>query len=152
MALISCPECGNQVSDKAATCPHCGINIQKELKPFSSGDAPRSFALTGDRRCLGCGYEGQMGTWFGGSFVPFLVMLGLFAGVFSSPRMFSPLFVLGMTIFGLWAYSKPLCPKCKSLRSAEIKKEKRGLGDWVVDIIAIGLFLFAMAALFGATM
>lgn len=27
MALIKCPECGNQVSDKAATCPHCGVAI-----------------------------------------------------------------------------------------------------------------------------
>lgn len=25
--LINCPECNNQVSDKAATCPHCGIQI-----------------------------------------------------------------------------------------------------------------------------
>lgn len=24
MALIKCPECGNKVSEYAATCPHCG--------------------------------------------------------------------------------------------------------------------------------
>jgi len=24
MALISCPECQQQISDKAAACPHCG--------------------------------------------------------------------------------------------------------------------------------
>ena len=27
MALITCRECGNQVSDKAATCPHCGAPV-----------------------------------------------------------------------------------------------------------------------------
>ena len=27
MALITCPECGAQVSDKAAACPHCGYPI-----------------------------------------------------------------------------------------------------------------------------
>lgn len=27
MALISCPECGGQVSDRAPTCPHCGAPI-----------------------------------------------------------------------------------------------------------------------------
>lgn len=27
MALIKCPECGQQVSDKAAVCPHCGVAI-----------------------------------------------------------------------------------------------------------------------------
>lgn len=38
MALISCPECGQQISDKAANCPQCGypvylyINEQKEDK------------------------------------------------------------------------------------------------------------------------
>ena len=24
MALIKCPECGKEISDKAASCPHCG--------------------------------------------------------------------------------------------------------------------------------
>jgi uncharacterized Zn finger protein (UPF0148 family) len=25
MALINCPECGKQISDKAVTCPYCGL-------------------------------------------------------------------------------------------------------------------------------
>ena len=28
MALIACPECGNQVSDKSKNCVHCGAPIQ----------------------------------------------------------------------------------------------------------------------------
>ncbi len=28
MALITCPECGNQVSDKADNCVHCGCPIK----------------------------------------------------------------------------------------------------------------------------
>lgn len=31
MALIPCPECGKQVSSKAATCPKCGIQISKTV-------------------------------------------------------------------------------------------------------------------------
>lgn len=27
MALIDCPECGGQVSDRAPACPHCGVPI-----------------------------------------------------------------------------------------------------------------------------
>lgn len=27
MAIISCPSCGNSVSDQAATCPKCGASI-----------------------------------------------------------------------------------------------------------------------------
>lgn len=35
MALIICPECGKQVSDKAAACPNCGCpitNYPQEIK------------------------------------------------------------------------------------------------------------------------
>lgn len=37
MALINCPECGKEVSDKAKTCPNCGIAITKEPieQPYS---------------------------------------------------------------------------------------------------------------------
>ena len=31
MAIIKCPECGHQVSDKAATCPSCGVGIQGKV-------------------------------------------------------------------------------------------------------------------------
>ena len=27
MAIIKCPECGHPVSDKAPTCPNCGVEI-----------------------------------------------------------------------------------------------------------------------------
>ncbi len=30
MALINCPECGCEISDKAASCPHCGVPIAAE--------------------------------------------------------------------------------------------------------------------------
>lgn len=32
MALIKCPECGKEISDKAESCIHCGFPIQKALK------------------------------------------------------------------------------------------------------------------------
>lgn len=28
MALINCPECGKEISDKAASCPNCGCPIK----------------------------------------------------------------------------------------------------------------------------
>jgi hypothetical protein len=38
MALIVCPECKNYISDKARTCPKCGISMtndfQEPLKPI----------------------------------------------------------------------------------------------------------------------
>lgn len=32
MALISCPECGSEVSDKAPACPRCGVPIASAPK------------------------------------------------------------------------------------------------------------------------
>lgn len=31
MALIRCPECGRQVSNRAISCPNCGYPISKEV-------------------------------------------------------------------------------------------------------------------------
>jgi zinc ribbon protein len=33
MALISCPECGKEVSDQAPTCPNCGAPIARPVPP-----------------------------------------------------------------------------------------------------------------------
>lgn len=33
MALIKCPECGRDVSDKAEVCPGCGVQLKKQEKP-----------------------------------------------------------------------------------------------------------------------
>lgn len=32
MALIKCPECGKEISDKASSCPNCGVGIRKNSK------------------------------------------------------------------------------------------------------------------------
>lgn len=40
MALINCPECGKQISDKAASCPNCGYPIADQ--PITTR------AMTGD--------------------------------------------------------------------------------------------------------
>lgn len=31
MAIIKCPECGHQISDKASTCPVCGVKIENNI-------------------------------------------------------------------------------------------------------------------------
>jgi zinc-ribbon domain len=32
MALVACRECGKSISDKAATCPHCGIQLSAHTR------------------------------------------------------------------------------------------------------------------------
>ena len=34
MALINCKECGKEISDKAFTCPHCGIKLKRPVYAF----------------------------------------------------------------------------------------------------------------------
>ena len=31
MSIIKCPECGHQISDKAPTCPNCGVEIAGKI-------------------------------------------------------------------------------------------------------------------------
>lgn len=60
MALITCPECGREISDKAAACPHCGCpssEFKTERKdPYETTDmedsAPKQ---TDDFKCVCCG-------------------------------------------------------------------------------------------------
>ena len=33
MAMINCPECNHEISDKARVCPHCGLPFTPSAKP-----------------------------------------------------------------------------------------------------------------------
>lgn len=35
MAIIKCPECGHQTSDKAPVCPNCGVEIAGKIIKMS---------------------------------------------------------------------------------------------------------------------
>jgi DNA-directed RNA polymerase subunit RPC12/RpoP len=48
MALISCPECGREISDRAVSCPGCGYPIQLLFKPWANLNVGERFT---------CGYE-----------------------------------------------------------------------------------------------
>ncbi len=54
MALINCPECGKQISDKAKVCIHCGFELNFEKCPECG--APLFSADTVCRNC-GCPRE-----------------------------------------------------------------------------------------------
>lgn len=40
MALIKCPECGKEISDKAVSCPNCGNPIAQVPPPMTPLSAP----------------------------------------------------------------------------------------------------------------
>lgn len=41
MALIACPECGKEISDKVKTCPHCGYPLVGEPQQEQSTSTPQ---------------------------------------------------------------------------------------------------------------
>lgn len=58
MALIKCPECQLQVSDKALSCPHCGypinqVAIQRHYKKPGKKETGFQTALEVSRRLKG---------------------------------------------------------------------------------------------------
>lgn len=58
MAIIICPECGKEVSDKASTCPHCGISIA-ELERCPECNKP---IIDNMAPCPHCGYDVSVDT------------------------------------------------------------------------------------------
>lgn len=47
MALIKCPECGREISDKATACIHCGFPLGQETNTESlSNDTPKKIVVS----------------------------------------------------------------------------------------------------------
>lgn len=61
MALINCPECNKEISDKASSCPNCGYPIQEQIfksKPSSTkvNICPKCGHIWGNyKKCQDCG-------------------------------------------------------------------------------------------------
>ena len=49
MALISCPECGKQISDQAPACIHCGYPLPKQPTAPAAPPSPDRFSVV-DRK------------------------------------------------------------------------------------------------------
>lgn len=47
MAIIQCPECGREVSDRAKHCPHCGVGIARSSSFYTSIVVGTVIALIG---------------------------------------------------------------------------------------------------------
>lgn len=44
MALIKCPECGSEISDKAVSCPHCGAPLNRANTPKPSPQSSNDYS------------------------------------------------------------------------------------------------------------
>ena len=52
MALVPCPECKQQVSDRAAVCPHCGLAMAREAAAAAAGPVPWPAAPPGQEEVV----------------------------------------------------------------------------------------------------
>lgn len=63
MALIKCPECGKEISDKAELCIHCGLPLielkkqQKKISKIQKKDTYNAPTYGMERRCPVCGSD-----------------------------------------------------------------------------------------------
>lgn len=97
MALIKCPECGKEISDKATYCPNCGcpskeFNTPKEL---SENEKPQMF------NCVNCGRPLPVGI------KKCIYCNHLYANNYREK-------IEKEIGTGIWGISKVICPTCKS--------------------------------------
>ena len=56
MALITCPECGRQISDRASVCIGCGIPMEEIIRMLNAKEKPvQTNVMDRQVRCLYCG-------------------------------------------------------------------------------------------------
>lgn len=93
MALIKCPECGIEVSDKAQSCPKCGYPIIKQISIIES-------QLISKRKCPYCGST-SVGK-----------VRGLQGGEVFIAIMLFFLFIIPGIIYYIYMESVPYCSGC----------------------------------------
>lgn len=71
MAMIKCPECGHDVSDKAKSCPHCGFAVADNrpdgdirIKITDIYNIPQKVVITSGTNVLWEGKAGQIAEFY----------------------------------------------------------------------------------------
>lgn len=71
MAMIKCPECGHDVSDKAKSCPHCGFAVADNrpdgdirVKVTDIYNYPQKVVISSSTRVLWEGHAGQTADFY----------------------------------------------------------------------------------------
>ncbi|RII26755.1 MAG: hypothetical protein CXR31_10130 [Geobacter sp.] len=118
MALINCPECSREISDKANACPHCGYPIAKYAEP----------SLPETVLCLECKKD-----------VPFDDQVCPHCGLFNSQK-----YALLESVksaepeSSLQEDTAVRCPKCGAKNAFHADKQGFGVGKFVVGTLLVG--------------
>ena len=75
MAMIKCPECGKEISDKASTCPNCG-------SPVSTINAENRNQGDANNKSIGKGNQSLVGNNVGALVLGSIAILPTFIALF----------------------------------------------------------------------
>lgn len=91
MALIKCPECGKEVSDKACSCPNCGYPIlQNPISQSKTEDTESEKKLIFCPKCLSTHVHAEQKGFSGGKALAGVVAIGgigILAGTIGSKKV-----------------------------------------------------------------
>ena len=107
VALISCPECGKQISDSTPTCPHCGYRFSVDTSPVAP-PSPTEIKPSKSNIPIGV-IEVLAGIAIILISIPFIGVFGL--GIFS---MIAGVVLLGAGFSNIAGMHDVICPYCKS--------------------------------------
>lgn len=115
MGLISCVECGREISDKAEACPHCGC--------------PRQPLLPDSVCCLDCKKA-----------FPFDDDVCPFCGLFNSQKhnLLAELRVEPEVMTAVDQDTAVICPKCRARNAVAAERKGFGLGKALVGGALVG--------------
>ena len=108
MPLISCPECGKQISDSATACPHCGYPLSS-LPPVRARFSRRSTPLDDTSTNGAAGVVWLIVAIVG---VPAVIFGFLFGFILGFLVLFGDLLLWGLALNNLQGTRKGTCPYC----------------------------------------
>lgn len=101
MALITCPECGKQISETTPSCPHCGYQLSTQ--PNTTGPAPTKIGEVKTNPLVGISCM-------------ILGIIGVLASFLFGPLFFFPIIGAFLLLFAGWGQltgMQPItCPYC----------------------------------------
>jgi len=111
MALLNCPECGAQISDRAAACPHCGCPTVPAATPPPEGPATRQmgeWTYYMKVACPHCAKVGQVATR------PLRLKAGISGGKATGALLTGGLSLLATGLSRKESVSEAYCYNCKT--------------------------------------